>query len=134
MKCINFANLTKKNGRIRNRRPFGRRFFLFAPSWCLDGARHGVLHPCHLCAFPGASTASGMEYCHHATFAPSLVPLWHQAWSIATVPPLRPVWCLTPSHYTHYSISQILELLQRCPLLAARYRPYKISRRLGTCE
>nr|DAI77560.1 MAG TPA: hypothetical protein [Caudoviricetes sp.] len=53
------------------------------------------------------SLASGMEYCHGCTFAPVLVP--------------------TPSCYTHYNKSQILEFLQRCPLQAARYRSYKLS-------
>ena len=42
---------------------------VFCRFLCLDGIKHGVLPPCHLCA--------------------ALVPRWHQARSIAAVPPLR---------------------------------------------
>ena len=145
----------------------------FAPLWCLDGIRHGVLPRMHICARLVPSMASGMEYCHGCTFAPagalvgirygvlppchvcarwcprwhqawsiatdahlrpSWCPRWHQAWSIATDAHLRPSWCPrwhqvwsiatdahlrplvpSPSCYTHYSKSQILEFLQRCP-------------------
>ena len=62
----------------------------------------------------GVPLASGMEYCHGCT--------------------LRPPWFPTPSNYTHYSISQILEFLAVLTLLAARYRLYRTSRRLGNCE
>lgn len=44
------------------------------------------------------------------------------------------LWCPTPSRYTHYTILQILGVLQPCPLQAARYRPYRASRILGNCE
>ena len=84
MKCSTSQSLTKTE-RCRNRRPFGRRFFCLRPSWCLEGARYGVLHPCQLCARPGALMVPGVEYCTRANFAPVLVPRWCQVWSIAPV-------------------------------------------------
>lgn len=106
-------------------------------SWCLDAARRGVLPPCPL--------------------RPSLVPRCFQAWSVVRCTILRRSWCAsmlpgvecypctfcarsgapfapTLLRYTYYSISQILEFLQPCPLLAARYRLYSISQRSGICE
>ena len=64
LKCFNVRGLT-------GCKSFAARFLSF---WCLDGARRGVLPPCHLCAPPGASMVPGVEYCHRATFAPFLVP------------------------------------------------------------
>ena len=102
----------------------------------------------------GASMLARMEYYARVPFPPVLVPpCWH-GWSItpvchfrpsgasmlarmeyyARVPHLRPFWCPTPSCYTRYSKLQILEFLQRCPLLTARYRSYRASRILGICK
>ena len=88
------------------------------PSWCLDAGTDGVLQPVPLCAVPGASMLPGVECCSRCPFAPFLVPFW----------------CPTPSYYIHYGISQILGTLHRSTLLAARYRLYRASRRLGNCE
>ena len=60
------------------------------PSWCLHVGTDGVLRPCAICARPGASMLARMEYyapCH-----------------------LRPSGASMLVRYTHYSISQILEL------------------------
>ena len=120
--------------RFRNRRPSGRRFFCLRPflvprwcrvwsiapvpplrpAWCLDGARHGVLHPCHLCARSWCLDGAGCGVLHPCHLCDFLAPI--------------------PLYYTHYSILQILVFLLRYPLLAARYRLYSISRRSGNCK
>ena len=74
--------------------PFLRR------SWCLDAARCGVLQPVH---------PLRRSWCLNAARCGVLQP----------VHPLRRSWCasMVPTllRYTYYSISQILEILQRCP-------------------
>ena len=102
----------------------------------------------------GVPLASGKEYCHGCTFAPVWCPRWYQARSIATDAHLRPFWCprwhqarsiatdahlrpfwvYIPSYYTHYSKSQKLEFWKWCPLLATRYRLYRVSQILGNCK
>ena len=143
--------------RFRNRRPFDRRFFCFAPVWCasmLPGVEYFRRAPfapflvsrcCQawsIAAVPFApfmvsrccqvwSVAAG------APFAPFLVPQCCQVWSVAAVP-FAPVWCLPGdsmlARYTHYSKSQKLEFLPLCPLLAAHYRLYRVSQILGNCK
>ena len=105
--------------------------------WCLNAARCGVLPVAPLRRSCCASMLPGVECCTRAPFAPFLVPRCCQAWSVA-----RCTFCArsgapfapTLLRYTYYSISQILEFLQPCPLLAARYRLYSISQRSGICE
>ena len=125
-------------------------FVVLLPRWCqvwsiapchlcaLPGASMvsgvGVLPPCHLCARPAASMVSGMEHCP----VPPLRPPWCldgvRCGSIATVPPLRPSCRLTSSHYTRYTISQTLGILQPCPLPTALYGSYRASQILGNCK
>ena len=125
--------------------------------WCLNAARCGVLPVAPLRRSCCASMLPGVECCTRAPFAPFLVPRCCQAWSVAAGAPVAPflvprccqVWSVarctfcarsgapfapTLLRYTYYSISQILEFLQPCPLLAARYRLYSISQRSGICE
>ena len=89
---------------------------------------------CPLCAVPGASMLSGVDCC-------SRCPL-RRSWCLDAVRCglLQPVpLCAVPgastqSYYIHYGISQILGTLHRSTLLAAHYRLYRTSRRLGNCE
>ena len=71
----------------------------FAPSWC-------------------ASMLPGVECCPLHHFAPSWC-LDAARCGVLPVAPLRRSWCasMVPTllRYTYYSISQILEILQRCP-------------------
>ena len=60
---------------------------VFCRFLCLDGIKHGVLPPCHLCA--------------------ALVPRWHQARSIAAVPPLRRSDAYSITLHTLYNITNI---------------------------
>ena len=119
---------------------------------------------------PAASMVPGVEYCRRATFAPLLLPRWCQAWSIATVPPLRPPCCLdgarrgvlppchlcAPSCCLEGARRGVLPRLHICALPAAhsitlhtfynitdirdfaavpnRYRSYRASQRLEICK
>ena len=101
----------------------------------LNAARCGVLHSCPFAPFlvprccqvwsvtraPFAPflvprCCQVWTYCSRCPVAPFLVPRCCQVWSVS---PLRRSWCasMVPTllRYTYYSISQILEILQRCP-------------------
>ena len=104
------------------------------PSWCPQAGTDGVLRPVyHLCP-SRCLHAARMEYYARVPFAPVLVPpCWH-GWSITPHAICARPGAPTPSYYIHYSISQKLGTLHRCPLLAAHYRLYRTSRRLGNCK
>ena len=80
------------------------------PSWCLHAGTDGVLRPCAICARPGASMLVRMEYYAPVPFAPVLVPPCWYGWNITPPCHLRPSGASMLVRYTHYSISQILEL------------------------
>ena len=84
------------------------------PSGALVGIRHGVLPRLHICARSGA-----------------LVGIRH-----GVLPRLHICAHLVPTtlHYTHYTISQILGILQPSPLQAAHYGSYRASQILGNCK
>ena len=104
-------------------------FFLpratFAPVWCLD-ALSGV----ECCPVPHLRPSGASICCQVWSVAPChicarLVPRYAVRCGVLPRATFALVWCPTLSCYTHYSKSQILEFLQRCPLQATRYRSYR---------
>ena len=91
MNCIECFNRSRNGLQVCS--PF---FFV----WCLDVSRRGVLQPVPFLR---------RSWCLDAARCGVLQP----------VHPLRRSWCasMVPTllRYTYYSISQILEILQRCP-------------------
>ena len=75
-------------------------------SWCLDAARRGVLHPCTVCAVPGASMLPGLECCSRcplcAVPGASMLP----GVECCTRAPFRPSWCA--SNGAHFVTLYIL--------------------------
>ena len=106
----------------------------FAPVWCPVGIRQGVLPRMHICARLVSRWHQARSIATAAHLRPFWCPRWYQARSIATAAHLRPFRVSIPSYYTHYSKSRELEFLQWCPLLAARYRLYRVSQILGNCK
>ena len=127
-------NYIKCFSRSRSAKNLQTVFFSLRPSGVPVGTRQEVLPRLHICARLSSPLAPGKEYCHGCTFTPVWRPRWHQARSIATNAHLRPFRVSIPSYYTHYSKSRELEFLQWCPLLAARYRLYRVSQILGNCK
>ena len=106
----------------------------FAPVWCPRWHQaRSIATAAHLRP-SGVPVGIRQEVLPRLHICARLASRRYQVRSIATDAHLRSFRVSIPSYYTHYSKLEKLEFWQWCPLLAARYRLYRVSQILGNCK